>query len=118
MASGTAIGAETLGWKQPVSAATVFDMAQQGDAQAGKVINRSAAAIAQMLADMKMALDLEVVILGAVSGWRLATWRGWLPPRRHYRVFTASPYKRHITVRIVDYSGRHCGPERRCDHDQ
>ncbi len=36
VASGTAIGAETLGWKQPVSAATVFDMAQQGDAQAGK----------------------------------------------------------------------------------
>ncbi|BFI53084.1 N-acetylmannosamine kinase [Yersinia pseudotuberculosis] len=68
VASGTAIGAETLGWKQPVSAATVFDMAQQGDAQAGKVINRSAAAIAQMLADMKMALDLEVVILGGSVG--------------------------------------------------
>lgn len=68
VASGTAIGAETLGWIQPASAATVFNMAQQGNVQAEKIINRSAVAIAQMLADMKMALDLEGVILGGSVG--------------------------------------------------
>lgn len=64
VASGTAIGTETLGWKQPVAAVKVFEMAQLGHAQAENIISRSATAIAQMLADMKMALDLEVVILG------------------------------------------------------
>lgn len=68
VASGTAIGTETLGWKQPVAAAKVFEMAQQGNVQAENIINRSATAIAQMLADMKMALDLEVVILGGSVG--------------------------------------------------
>ncbi|WP_145560724.1 N-acetylmannosamine kinase [Yersinia mollaretii] len=68
VASGTAIGTETLGWKQPVAAAKVFEMAQQGNIQAENIINRSATAIAQMLADMKMALDLEVVILGGSVG--------------------------------------------------
>lgn len=68
VASGTAIGTETLGWKQPVAAAKVFEMAQQGNVQAESIINRSATAIAQMLADMKMALDLEVVILGGSVG--------------------------------------------------
>lgn len=68
VASGTAIGAETLGWKQPVAAANVFEMAQLGHVPAENIINRSATAIAQMLADMKMALDLEVVILGGSVG--------------------------------------------------
>ncbi|WP_145544015.1 N-acetylmannosamine kinase [Yersinia frederiksenii] len=68
VASGTAIGAETLGWKQPVAAAKVFEMAQLGHVQAENIINRSATAIAQMLADMKMALDLEMVILGGSVG--------------------------------------------------
>lgn len=68
VASGTAIGAETLGWKQPVAAVKVFELAQQGNIHAENIINRSATAIAQMLADMKMALDLEVVILGGSVG--------------------------------------------------
>ncbi|AHM75219.1 N-acetylmannosamine kinase [Yersinia hibernica] len=68
VASGSAIGAETLGWKQPVDAAKVFALAQQGNIPAENIISRSAAAIAQMLADMKMALDLEVVILGGSVG--------------------------------------------------
>lgn len=68
VASGTAIGTETLGWKQPVTAAKVFEMAQLGHAQAENIISRSATAIALMLADMKMALDLEVVILGGSVG--------------------------------------------------
>ena len=68
VSSGTAIAAETLGWKQPVAAARVFEMAQLGNIQAENIINRSATAIAQMLADMKMALDLEVVILGGSVG--------------------------------------------------
>lgn len=68
VASGTAIGAETLGWKQPVTAAKVFELAQLGHVHAENIINRSATAIAQMLADMKMALDLEVVILGGSVG--------------------------------------------------
>ncbi|WP_145554667.1 N-acetylmannosamine kinase [Yersinia canariae] len=68
VASGTAIGAETLGWKQPVAAVKVFELTQQGNIHAENIINRSATAIAQMLADMKMALDLEVVILGGSVG--------------------------------------------------
>ncbi|MDA5499404.1 N-acetylmannosamine kinase [Yersinia aleksiciae] len=68
VASGTAIGAETLGWKQPAAAAKVFEMAQLGNLQAENIISRSAMAIAQMLADMKMALDLEIVILGGSVG--------------------------------------------------
>lgn len=68
VASGSAIGAETLGWKQPVAAAKVFEMAQRGHLPAENIINRSATAIAQMLADMKMALDLEIVILGGSVG--------------------------------------------------
>ncbi|MCW6624913.1 N-acetylmannosamine kinase [Yersinia ruckeri] len=68
MASGTAIGAETASWQQPVAAVDVFQLARNGHIEAEKIIASSANAIAQMIADMTMALDLEVVVIGGSVG--------------------------------------------------
>ncbi|PLR39637.1 N-acetylmannosamine kinase [Chimaeribacter californicus] len=68
VASGTAIGAATHGWAQPLSAAHVFTMAREGHTPAENILHRSATAIAQMLADMRIALDLEQAILGGSVG--------------------------------------------------
>lgn len=68
VASGTAIAAATLHWAQPVSAIRVFEMAREGDSLAENILHRSATAIAQMLADSKIALDIEIAILGGSVG--------------------------------------------------
>ncbi|ANI31310.1 N-acetylmannosamine kinase [Yersinia entomophaga] len=68
VASGTAIGAATAAWAEPVTAVEVFRMAKNGQRQAEQIIDDSAAAIAQMVADMTMALDLEMVVIGGSVG--------------------------------------------------
>ncbi|CNE08020.1 N-acetylmannosamine kinase [Yersinia nurmii] len=68
VASGTAIGAATAAWAEPVNAVEVFRMAKNGLRQAEQIIDDSAAAIAQMVADMAMALDLEMVVIGGSVG--------------------------------------------------
>lgn len=68
LASGTAMGAATQEWAQPVSAAEVFEMARVGHGQAESIVQRSATVIASLLADMHIALDLDVAILGGSVG--------------------------------------------------
>ncbi|WP_114195649.1 N-acetylmannosamine kinase [Edaphovirga cremea] len=68
IASGTAIAAATAGWATPLNAQQVFSLAAQGEDAARTIFNRSANAIAQMIADMTMALDIEHVVLGGSVG--------------------------------------------------
>lgn len=68
VASGTAIGTATQEWTHPAPAATVFALARDGDTQAQAIVQRSATAIAHLLADMTIALDLETAILGGSVG--------------------------------------------------
>ncbi|CAM3514350.1 N-acetylmannosamine kinase [Rouxiella silvae] len=68
VASGSAIGAVMHEGKKTISAARVFELAHSGDIQAQQVVNQSATAIASMLADIHIALDLDVAILGGSVG--------------------------------------------------
>lgn len=68
VASGTAIGAAMLEGSEPVSAARVFALSRLGHPQAQHIVNRSATAIASLLADMHISLDLDVAILGGSVG--------------------------------------------------
>lgn len=68
VASGSAIGAAMREGTLPVSAARVFELARAGNATAQQVVNRSAQAITSMIADMRIAMDLDVAILGGSVG--------------------------------------------------
>lgn len=68
VASGSAIGAAMREGSLPVSAARVFELSRLGNAQAQQVVSRSALAIASMIADMHIALDLDAAILGGSVG--------------------------------------------------
>lgn len=63
VASGTAISAALN-----LPASQVFEMSRAGDAQARQVIHHSATAVASVLADMHIALDLEVAVMGGSVG--------------------------------------------------
>src|SRR5471030_108652 len=74
IASGTAIGAATQEWEQPVNAAQVFEMARAGHTPAENIVQRSATSIASLLADMHIALDLDIAILGGSAGLTEKYW--------------------------------------------
>lgn len=69
MASGTAIAAtaEKISGK-PCSAKDIFEQYYSGDETAAHIINRSALAVANVIADMKATLDLERMVVGGSVG--------------------------------------------------
>lgn len=97
VASGTAIGVATQEWAQPASAATVFALARDGDALAQAIVQRSATAIAHLLADMTIALDLETAIIGGSVG--LAA--GYLEQVTHVQSLLPAIYR--LPVRAAYY---------------
>ncbi|MBU9819612.1 N-acetylmannosamine kinase [Rahnella sp. BCC 1045] len=68
VASGTAIGHAMMENARPLGAEQVFERARAGNGDAQRVISRSAAAVASMLADMHISLDLDVVMMGGSVG--------------------------------------------------
>ena len=69
IASGTAIGtlgSQTLG--RFVTSKEVFELFREGDKQATSVVDDSAKAIAELLANMKALVDIDVAVIGGSVG--------------------------------------------------
>ncbi|MGR3807618.1 N-acetylmannosamine kinase [Pasteurella testudinis DSM 23072] len=80
IAAGRAIEAAAAQWDDPCEPAEVFARFRQGVPQAVELVQRSAKAIANMIADLVIANDIQRVALGGSVG--LA--EGYLPLVRHY----------------------------------
>ncbi len=75
VASGRAIEAATSLWQKPCNPKEVFERFRQGDLQAVELVQKSAKAIANLIADLVIGLDTQKVVLGGSVG--LA--EGYLP---------------------------------------
>lgn len=80
VAAGRAIEAVASKWDSPCSPKEVFERFRQGNPQAVELVEKSAKAIANLIADLKISLDIQKVVLGGSVG--LA--EGYLPLVQHY----------------------------------
>lgn len=80
IAAGRAIEAVSNQWEKPCSPKEVFALFRQNDEKATALVQRSAKAIAHLIADMVIGLDIQKVMLGGSVG--LA--EGYLPLVQHY----------------------------------
>ncbi|MCK3654457.1 N-acetylmannosamine kinase [Pasteurellaceae bacterium Macca] len=75
VASGRAIARVAHQWQSPCEPPEVFERFRQGDAQAAELVDKSARAIANLVADLAISLDIQRIALGGSVG--LAS--GYLP---------------------------------------
>ena len=75
IASGRAIEAVSSQWDDPCDPKEVFARFRQNDEKATELVTRSAQAIANLIADLKIGLDMQKVVVGGSVG--LA--EGYLP---------------------------------------
>ena len=75
IASGRAIEAVSSQWDDPCDPKEVFARFRQNDEKATELVTRSAQAIANLIADLKIGLDMKKVVVGGSVG--LA--EGYLP---------------------------------------
>ncbi|MBS6669810.1 MAG: ROK family protein [Haemophilus parainfluenzae] len=75
IASGRAIEAVSSQWDEPCDPKEVFARFRQNDEKATALVTRSAQAIANLIADLKIGLDMQKVVVGGSVG--LA--EGYLP---------------------------------------
>ncbi|QLB20411.1 N-acetylmannosamine kinase [Vespertiliibacter pulmonis] len=68
VASGRAIASASLRWEKPCEPKEVFERFRQGDLQAVSLVDKSAKAIANLIADLKISLDIQCVALGGSVG--------------------------------------------------
>ncbi|MEC6830234.1 N-acetylmannosamine kinase [Photobacterium toruni] len=69
MASGTAIGElGTTLFKRPYNGKEVYQLALEGNEDAMDIIHSSAAAVAELIANLTISLDLDVVVIGGSVG--------------------------------------------------
>lgn len=80
IASGRAIEAVSSQWNPPCSPKEAFELFRQQDEKAVAVITRSAQAIAQLVANLVISLDIQKIVIGGSVG--LA--EGYLPLIQHY----------------------------------
>ena len=80
VAAGRAIEAAASKWDSPCSPKEVFERFRQGNLQAVELVEKSAKAIANLIADLKISLDIQKVVLGGSVG--LA--EGYLPLVQRY----------------------------------
>ncbi|AIJ08723.1 MULTISPECIES: N-acetylmannosamine kinase [Edwardsiella] len=97
IASGRAIAAAAQGDLAGLDARAIFQRAAAGDAQAQRLIARSAQAIAQLIADLRATLDIQCAVIGGSVG--LAP--GYLAQVQHF--LRQMPHAYHATL----YSARH-----------
>ncbi|ACY83367.1 N-acetylmannosamine kinase [Edwardsiella piscicida] len=97
IASGRAIAAAAQDDLVGLDARAIFQRAAAGDAQAQRLIARSAQAIAQLIADLRATLDIQCAVIGGSVG--LAP--GYLDQVQHF--LRQMPHAYHATL----YSARH-----------
>lgn len=68
IAAGRAIAREAAKWENPCEPPEVFERFRQGDQQAVALVEKSAKAIANLIADLAISLDIERVALGGSVG--------------------------------------------------
>lgn len=68
LASGRAIEAEASKWDEPCLPKEVFERFHQKDPKAIELVNKSASAIANLVADMKIGLDVQKIAIGGSVG--------------------------------------------------
>ncbi len=95
IASGTAIGkAGMLLWGDSCDAKEVMQKCNAGDPHGIEIIDRSARAIANMIADLSISLDIEVFKIGGSVG--LAT--GYIERIKYYVAQMPTPYQSKIML--------------------
>lgn len=97
IASGRAIEAVASRWAKPCSPKQVFEYFRQGDSAATALVQRSAQAIANAVADLVIGLDIQKVVIGGSVG--LA--QGYLALVKHY--LTAMPPFYHCQLMSAQY---------------
>lgn len=99
VAAGRAIEAVSGKWDVPCTPKQVFELFRKNDEKATALIQRSASAIANLVADMVIGLDIQKVVIGGSVG--LA--EGYLPLVRQY--LSAMPKFYHCPIEPAHYGG-------------
>lgn len=94
VAAGRAIAREAAKWQNPCDPPEVFARFRQGDLQAVELVEKSAKAIAHLIADLKISLDIQRVSLGGSVG--LA--EGYLPKVREFLAQMPEIYRPEIVT--------------------
>lgn len=68
IAAGRAIARDAAKWENPCEPPEVFERFRAGDPQAVALVDKSAKAIAHLIADLKIGLDIERIALGGSVG--------------------------------------------------
>ena len=68
IAAGRAIARDAAKWEKPCDPPEVFNRFRQGDPQAVALVDKSAKAIANLIADLKINLDIQRIALGGSVG--------------------------------------------------
>lgn len=97
VAAGRAIEAVSSQWNPPCTPKQAFELFRQGDEKATALIQRSAKAIANLVADLVIGLDVQKVVIGGSVG--LA--EGYLPLVKQYLAEMPSFY--HCEVEHAQY---------------
>ncbi|MDO4626714.1 MAG: N-acetylmannosamine kinase [Pasteurellaceae bacterium] len=99
VAAGRAIEAATQNWTLPCSPKQVFELFRQKDTRASEIIHRSAAAIANLVADLVISLDIQKIVIGGSVG--LA--EGYLPLVQQYLDQMPAVYR--CSLQLAQYGG-------------
>ena len=92
VAAGRAIARDAAKWDNPCEPPEVFDRFRAGDLQAVTLVERSAKAIAHLIADLKINLDIQRIALGGSVG--LA--EGYLARVEHFLAEMPAIYRPEI----------------------
>lgn len=102
VASGRAIEKAAQRWQSPCSPKEVFERFRQNDLQAVELVQISAKAIANLIADLVISLDIQKIALGGSVG--LA--EGYLPLVNHYLSSMPRSYQCEV---VLAQSGQDAG---------
>lgn len=99
VASGRAIEAVSSQWDNPCSPKEVFERFRQNDEKATALVERSAKAIANLIANLRISLDTQKIVIGGSVG--LA--EGYLPLVEKY--LKKQPYFYRCPLRTAQFGG-------------
>ncbi|MDH2927850.1 N-acetylmannosamine kinase [Lonepinella koalarum] len=97
--AGRAIERDAQKWDKPCSPKEVFALFRENDEKATALVHRSAKAIANLVADLVICLDIQHVVIGGSVG--LAD--GYLPLVQQY--MQAMPHFYHCKLSTAKYAG-------------
>ncbi|WP_373779084.1 N-acetylmannosamine kinase [Glaesserella sp.] len=92
VAAGRAIARAAAKWENPCEPPEVFERFRAGDPQAGMLVDKSAKAIANLIADLKIGLDIQRIALGGSVGLT----SGYLARVEHFLAQMPSIYRPEI----------------------